>query len=203
MNSNMAYQILSLVSLLIFVPFGLIKAQSSEKLIRELQSGGTSIKHSEFKVEIPGFHKAFSRVNFIEKRESGIFKTTDGGLSWIRLDEHVNISRFLEKRNDGKLMLTKDKGKTWDILNSIEINSMELMVFPNPAHESIELKLRTGSGIFKLIQVLDLTGEIKKTIKTGNAVNFKINILNLNPGIYFLRCEDNSGNFHFAKFVKN
>lgn len=86
---------------------------------------------------------------------------------------------------------------------SIEENAqVKIRVFPNPSNETITLD---GTGQFSSLQIVDLNGKLvmEKMIAPGNSANSAVNISQLSPGLYIIKCADRSGNPVFSgQFIK-
>lgn len=74
-----------------------------------------------------------------------------------------------------------------------------LSVFPNPAGNSINLAPGSPEA-WSLIQIHSVTGVPVKSIQTGNKRLIKVDISDLNPGIYFIKATGE--NTQIQKFIK-
>jgi hypothetical protein len=69
-----------------------------------------------------------------------------------------------------------------------------LNVFPNPAHDQLNILLPTGGDIYK-VKLTNVVGSVvyeEKTVKGGKET-LSINLTNKAKGIYFLTVESNNG----------
>lgn len=73
----------------------------------------------------------------------------------------------------------------------------ELMIFPNPTTDILNIQLSEGGDI----QILDITGKIVSTFKSPNAGVASVQVNNLATGAYFIRVNNNSS-VQTAKFIK-
>lgn len=81
---------------------------------------------------------------------------------------------------------------TWGIylgVNDINLAS-KIKIFPKPATDIININVNDGNILLKEIAVFSITG--KKMLSIKNEIN-KINVSNLNEGIYFIKITTNKG----------
>ena len=72
--------------------------------------------------------------------------------------------------------------------NSIdEINNLNVSIFPNPAHDIINIEVESQSGTVSYINLFNTIGEIVKTEIIPADGNLALNIEGLPQGIYFAR----------------
>lgn len=79
-------------------------------------------------------------------------------------------------------------------------NSNSLRLYPNPVKEVLNYTLDNTNFTNATVEVMDILGNtVVKTTNSRNELN-KLNIANLNNGVYFLKCTNNTGNSISKKF---
>ncbi len=73
----------------------------------------------------------------------------------------------------------------------------ELNLYPNPVATTLQFDWPNKAP--RQVQVLNLQGQVVKT--TTNRTNH-LNVTNLGSGVYFFRIQDQSGNWHHQRFIK-
>lgn len=86
------------------------------------------------------------------------------------------------------------------VLGTNEFFKTNFAVFPNPAHDTLNLK-NTNAIAIDSIEMTDANGRIVKQFQVGQ-VSEQLNISDLNSGVYFLRIKSKQG-IGSAKIVKN
>lgn len=76
-----------------------------------------------------------------------------------------------------------------NLVSTGEIEENSILVFPNPV-ESV-LTVRTGDLITSAV-LTDLSGRVVRTVNPGGAAETVIDVLSLDPGLYFLRIHTSS-----------
>jgi hypothetical protein len=77
----------------------------------------------------------------------------------------------------------------------------EISVSPNPATDKLKIVFKKPFANEKSILIYNLQGQIINDIKT-NQSETEINIKDLNPGLYFIRVNNNGQNPVSVKFIK-
>jgi len=75
------------------------------------------------------------------------------------------------------------------INNVVKANAVNL--FPNPASSVITINNTLGKAI--TIRIINVTGQVLKTVISSDTQN-KINVSNLDPGVYFVQTNDTNNN---------
>jgi hypothetical protein len=92
------------------------------------------------------------------------------------------------------------KGQSNIGVNEIKNEKAELMIYPNPASQSIVISHQL---LVNTIKVTNLLGQQQNVIVEKLTIeNYLLNTENLNPGIYFIKATDENGKNYNAKFVK-
>jgi hypothetical protein len=87
-----------------------------------------------------------------------------------------------------------------DLISEIGRNKInEIKVYPNPTHDIVQFEFG-GTKIVK-IKIFNLFGSIVLIQKLSGS-NHEISFYPYPSGIYFLRLEDNNGNFYLSKILK-
>jgi hypothetical protein len=61
-----------------------------------------------------------------------------------------------------------------------------LMVYPNPAQEKIFIKI-SGPSSISTLAIVNIAGSVVKRIKVSNLTIVSVDILNLSPGLYYIK----------------
>jgi hypothetical protein len=61
-----------------------------------------------------------------------------------------------------------------------------LMVYPNPAREKIFIKI-SGQSSISTLAIVNIAGSVVKQIKVSNLTIVSVDILNLSPGLYYIK----------------
>lgn len=87
------------------------------------------------------------------------------------------------------------------VSNISECKTLNFLIFPNPCTDFLQIYIRENNGFYKF-SVFDISGkEILNSQSSGNN-NLKINVQNLEKGIYFLQISDGI-NKTVQKFIKH
>ena len=90
-----------------------------------------------------------------------------------------------------------------DLTNSVYDNNPalanDLDIYPNPAKEWVAVESRSGKFNIEKVEVIDLAG---KTVLNAELSNNRVNISELNDGIYMLKVFSNEG-YYTQRLVKN
>jgi hypothetical protein len=79
-------------------------------------------------------------------------------------------------------------------------SSGQLVVFPNPASQSLVIRHQV---LVNTVEVTDVLGRIVfQQIKNSLTQQIQIDVSTLSNGIYFIKATDTNGNVMNAKFVK-
>lgn len=137
--------------------------------------------------------RSFDGVSWIEiERVKGSGNSTERiDYSIIDTPTEVGLLYYRLKQND-----FDGKSKVFEI-KSVTIDVMDVVLFPNPANNFVELYSNENIGE---VQVFNLAGELVNRMITITPVNEKrarLNIERLNSGVYILRIKDK-----VQKFVK-
>ncbi|MFM2226001.1 MAG: hypothetical protein RJA07_2203 [Bacteroidota bacterium] len=82
----------------------------------------------------------------------------------------------------------------------LAVKSGQLVVYPNPAKESIVV---SSKSLVNTIEVRDVLGRVViQQIKNSSAQQIQIDVSGLSSGIYFIKATDDEGNSINGKFVK-
>lgn len=126
------------------------------------------------------------------------YKTLNGGSNWNPVGILKNINKFLFLNDStgfavGRTIYKYDNKKV-NISQSNEflnINSPELISFPNPSNSQIKLNFNLPYNDKIIIKMIDLTGKEIKLIYSGNILSgyktFNINADDIPSGVYILK----------------
>jgi len=156
-----------------------------------------------------------SEIYFIDDLEGwyraggGVYHTFNGGLSWVNrqgIGSSIKSMFFLKNEHPGLGWLGGNYGLvattnfTVDIDEVID-NQASVSVFPNPAHETIEVTLKDKSEFINDVNVFDMQG--KQILHFANLSTnhmFKFDVSDLNPGIYIIHVIS-ANNENLIKFI--
>jgi hypothetical protein len=85
-----------------------------------------------------------------------------------------------------------------------EVTEDKFSIFPNPANEAINIAISLTNSENTVINVLDISGKIVKTMNLGNVQgekNLTISLDNMTTGVYFVEMTNEAGT-QVKKFVK-
>ncbi len=102
-----------------------------------------------------------------------------------------NTDIFLAKYASNNLMVAENK-------SGID----GLTIFPNPASETIFIKVNDQSGLYT-IRIIDVTGRICRTTEIDPKTTNAVRIDDLNKGIYFIQISEKSGAVTTKKILFN
>lgn len=139
------------------------------------------------------------RDQFGVSSDSGVFyvkvTTEDGydinnyeGLKSIFAGEEENLYFTIYNRKRGNELYGVDASlvlSTDEINEALDKDSADILLFPNPAENEVNLKTADNSKI-RQIQVYDLTGRLNEII-LRNSEEIQINLVNYKSGIYILK----------------
>ncbi len=86
-------------------------------------------------------------------------------------------------------------------LNVVENTNQEIVVFPNPANEQIEVRFASHINSGELV-IIDVSGTVLIRQKFENAGQINIDISMLSAGLYFVDLEQNNRRINSSRFVK-
>jgi hypothetical protein len=81
------------------------------------------------------------------------------------------------------------------------INSIAVLLSPNPASKSTQLQFKEEQGFNGTLALYDLWGRLLLKQKLVDAIQFEINLDNFNPGIYLIQLQNNHGDNIELKLV--
>jgi len=108
--------------------------------------------------------------------------------------------QWLQSQFEGTLMIRPMLGHevSVGIKDAPESISFDFDVYPNPASNYINIKTNNETNDSFRVSVFDIYGKLYyDTVNSEKTVNTS----HLNPGIYFIRISDNSGNTSTKKFI--
>ncbi|HNQ68609.1 MAG TPA: T9SS type A sorting domain-containing protein, partial [Bacteroidales bacterium] len=88
--------------------------------------------------------------------------------------------------------------ETISYINQETSEHTNINIYPNPASSYVQFSSSEQSN-FQYVQIIDCTGKI--VLKTEVISNNKIDISELNSGIYFIRFDENNSNVNY-KLIK-
>lgn len=111
-------------------------------------------------------------------------------------------SGWTKSSQKGALMIRPVVGPGKLLKRPISVNSLnkELILFPNPAFDYVNIKLENShfNDRFNVL-VLDMMGRpVQNSVLKANSID----ISKLNPGLYFIQLRNNKGLFYSGKFIK-
>jgi photosystem II stability/assembly factor-like uncharacterized protein len=134
---------------------------------------------------------------------TGVYFTTDTGMTWK--EDNLGLTnknvKYLFIKGDSIYAATAGKGayranisNLFTSVDEINLNlDNDLFVFPNPANNSINLKIE-GTGKNEKLTLYNLTGKIKTVFEgflENGSQTIQVNLNDLSNGVYFIRHESN------------
>jgi len=156
-----------------------------------------------------------SEIYFVDELEGwykaggSIFHTFDGGLSWINrqyFESSVKSMFFLNDVQSGIGWLGGNNGLVATTSFMVDINETvdnppSITVFPNPAHETIEVILEDKSESIVSMQVFNIHGKQVMNFENISAANaLKFNVSGLISGTYIIHITSFKGE-NLVKFI--
>ena len=83
------------------------------------------------------------------------------------------------------------------VLSNDHFEKNTIAVYPNPAHDVLNISLSQGQEITKT-EIYSMTGQKVKEVNSQN-----INVANLASGVYMIKAQTNDNHIFNSKFVKN
>lgn len=182
-----------------------------DSLIHKTTDGGTSWQ----KLTIPYGNyvqvKFYSKnVGYISNEDGNLYKTIDGGISWEYLTTHYKLNsidiiskNIFTAGHSGKIFKSDvEYPPEAEVLSLNEFQSSSLIsIYPNPAREYLNVILKKYEKISS-IEIYDMTGKIIYDLnKLNSSKDIKIDISNLNTGLYFINVVLENKNAK-SKFIK-
>ena len=78
----------------------------------------------------------------------------------------------------------------------------QVSVYPNPADNTLNIRLPEGDMENAEISVVNLTGQQMLQFKNNGNLQLQADISGLAPGVYMLRIKSSTGNYTTSKFIK-
>lgn len=102
----------------------------------------------------------------------------------------------------GDLIRTSSVTYTASSSTGIEllINDITLSVFPNPTHDILNVSSVVD---FKIASIYSIDGRLVKIISESELISKKIDLLELNSGVYYLKVTTNNDKEIVKQFIKN
>lgn len=144
---------------------------------------GFAISWKDRIIKTVAFHSGNSRVFNMEYP-----------LSEIHTSETVHENKTREVLPE----LSDSLNKNTENLNDSEVG-LKILVFPNPVNHTLQLK---SNSPVKEISIVDLQGQLIKTVFVNNETSVKIEVKDLPKGIFLLYCQDINGNLQTSKWIK-
>jgi len=106
---------------------------------------------------------------------------------------------FPATRTEGSVCYIDDIGFYVESGSSIKENSQSAVkVFPNPSHDYLNVN---SKNLIESVHIFDITGKSIKSFDEIGDVKAKLDISNLNSGLYVARIKDNQGNTESKKIL--
>ena len=88
-------------------------------------------------------------------------------------------------------------------LSSSTFNLNNLVVYPNPAKELVNIQLQNSSETLKTIMIYDIIGKSIKTVSGNASQQSTINVSDLSSGVYLIEITTDSNLKQTRKFIVN
>ena len=129
-----------------------------------------------------------------------------GGISAISTNGDTNLTNSFYRYNQTTQQIQQydTLSQSWgEIISSIDesefIVSSELEIYPNPASDYLNLRLRTEEEI-NAIKIYNQNGQLIKQIVSPKDAS--LNISDLNSGSYYVRIDTEDNKYFCNRFVK-
>lgn len=83
-----------------------------------------------------------------------------------------------------------------------ELDPDALSFFPNPAGEQIQVRIGNGGGAMNRIGFYDITGKLVRSVPADRMNSIRIDVGDLNSGVYYLKLEQNGSITSVQKMLK-
>ncbi|MFD1552063.1 hypothetical protein DNU06_00815 [Putridiphycobacter roseus] len=172
--------------------------------------GGAGISSGNVEHNRILFHNSIPYISYYDNGDGKLHLKKFNGTAWISVgpavengsvylndmainDDHVFIA-FKEGNSGGKMTVKKlDLNTVAGVATSV---NNKLLVYPNPAQN--ELFIKIDNAKVNQIDIVDLSG---KVIQIKNEFTSKLNISDLNKGIYFIKVYTENG-ISTQRFIK-
>lgn len=137
----------------------------------------------------------------------GVYFSSDDGINWDDITNNLPFRNILKLKfnNKGQLYSIIHNYALYKTITPVDINEKEkssIIIYPNPAHNNINLFLaNSGSFHFSIHDIFGkclLSNEI--TVINGKT---SFNISTLLPGVYLIVIKDTNNQFSTNKFIVN
>jgi hypothetical protein len=131
-------------------------------------------------------------------KSARLMPTSDGGVVFIYAEFPPYNSNGVE---NSYFMKIGPNGEVSSVINLGNLKVYNLSLFPNPASSVLNIELKSPNLQITNLKILNTQGKIL-LFKEVNSNKSKINISNLNSGVYFIEAITSSGERVVEKFVK-
>lgn len=172
--------------------FTAVKVNTSSKLVWETSS---EINIREFVAE-----RSSDGINWIpiatvpsagNNSPSAVYSIFDNSPA-----KGINLYRIKIVSADGHFEYTP--------IRRVDFNNKYLFsIYPNPAHEQVQLSTDNNTGLRITVQVINSQGQtvLDKKINSQQATA-NINVSTLVPGVYFIKIQTEDGNINMLRFIR-
>lgn len=108
------------------------------------------------------------------------------------------ISDSIDSQNEGWLLDNFVFNGFLVGTDNSQTDSNALLLYPNPVSNTVNLKIQ--NKIINQVEIYSITGQLILYAKNQNILN--IDISDLNPGIYYLKCKTTDDETLISKFIK-
>jgi hypothetical protein len=123
--------------------------------------------------------------------------TSDGGLLVLGNISHCEINDPITHY----FILKVDSAGEYTFMREFTLPQPAVKIYPNPSQDYVSFDMPFPSGMLKWLIIYDQSGRAVKII-SGNDIGKKIDIQELNCGVYLLQLTDKNDRTYTGKFVK-
>ncbi|MGB3078422.1 MAG: T9SS type A sorting domain-containing protein, partial [Saprospiraceae bacterium] len=199
------------------VAYGSVESFAGETTVVKTTDGGDTWEElvvSSIPLDIQGIGFANEEKGWVGPRNSDMWETNDGGLTWIPIGNFSNVNRIFRLAEDllyasSNYVLKYDNTIT-GTKNEIEAKYAHeiLGVVPNPFSDNIDIAIRIDKETRTKLDILDIDGKYIAPIFDGRLQtgvhHFHLadnTFSQLKPGLYILIFRTNEG-FLTKKIIK-
>ncbi len=157
---------------------------NNQTFMRELNGGASHCSHS---TSILHFG-----LNTIEQVDSIVIHWTGG----------IKKQTIYDIPANRRILVTEAETEFTTNIEGAILAKNAVKIFPNPSKDWLSIELPNLENRTATLTILTVTGQSLFALTAANQTSFRIPIMDLSSGIYFLKVES-EGNSQLLKFVKN
>ena len=158
--------------------------------------GGTGATRRSRMVTVETDANTLQRYNTFQASDwiDGVTKNINGTNTRSRFTAVLNLESFMVQKIEVKL-----QDATLSNTNFETIDTASLLIFPNPAKENLNVKLK-GTNKIQSIEINSMLGKLVYS-KKANTIDVLVSTENMSSGMYLIKVTSNNGNVYLKKFI--